>query len=136
MAGIDIFDFSPPTFQTWGIEPVWITGFGPAAPPVIVGVSPAGGSSITSGTTLSFSVTDSNYPLRLAIVAVSLPTLGIYEIAHDGTAFGPMYQGPANNRLSLSPASFGYSYTILRQGGWPASPTVVIFAVDTGGFLD
>lgn len=63
-----------------------------------------------------------SYPLR--------PDLG-WEMFHDGTGFAPGFIGPRNARVALlDPA---YEFRALPNGGWPASPSFKVYAVDAFG---
>lgn len=101
----------------------------PVTPPVVGNFSPAVGAFIASNQFITFDVTDPE-GFRLALIAASFPNLGIYEIIHDGTAFGPNYSDGNSGRSAIAN---GFHYSILRRGGWPASPTIVPFAIDVFG---
>ena len=96
--------------------------------PTIVNIVPAVGTSISASTPLSFDVTDSSGLFRRIIVVASFPQLRIQEIVHDGDAFGPWYQQSIRSTISG-----GFHYSVLRLGGWPASPTLEAFAIDRSG---
>lgn len=103
---------------------------GDSVPPDVAVVSPAPGSIISASTPLVVDVTDDSGQLRRAILAVDLAGLQLEEIAHNGDRFGPRYQGSTN---SVAAIANGFRYTLLRDGGWPAAPTLWAEALDTSG---
>lgn len=109
--------------------------FPPAGVPVAGNFVPTLGTPILPTTPISFTVTDSAEALRQILVVATFSSLNIKEVIHDGISFGPLYQNPLNNtRTSYAPN--GYQYNILRDGGWPASPVISVYAVDTSGGSD
>ena len=105
-------------------------GGGGGATPVVSNVTPAAGSPITAFTAISLDVTVSPGSFRLAELHVEFAGSKVFEVAHDGSDFGPMYRGSSNRRSTIS---HGYRYTLLRDGGWPSSPTMTPIAIDTTG---
>jgi hypothetical protein len=104
----------------------------PGASPVSSVVSPAPGTPITTDTALVVEVTDDSGSFRrvMLLVAYSSGDLaGITELAHDGDAFVGYYSAGCTRE----PIDDGFRFTIIRDGGWPASPTLRIFAFDRGG---
>lgn len=101
-----------------------------ATPPVVAVVSPAAGSAITAFTPLVFSVTDDTGLFRRIIVVADFPYIGIREVVHDGDTFGPTYSEAVNTRSTISG---GYQYSVTRDGGWPASPRLIPYAIDREG---
>ena len=99
-------------------------------PPVVGNFAPATGTAIAATTLLSFDVTDDSGLFRRIIVAAQFPNLGIYEVIHEGVGFAPKYRGAGNLQVAITN---GFRYTILREGGWPASPSITVFAIDQGG---
>lgn len=98
-------------------------------PPVIANVVPAGGSNILANAALTFEVTDDLSLFRELIVIASLPSLGLLEVVHMNTAFGPQYTAGSTR----TPIVNGFQYSVIRNGGWPASPTLTIRAIDFDG---
>lgn len=81
-------------------------------------VSPAVGSALTPVTPVVVDVVGPD--ATSAIVVVDFPGLMLREVARDQFNFGPAY-----SRLSSSEAiTGGLRLTLLRDTGWPASPTV------------
>jgi hypothetical protein len=101
----------------------------PADPPVVTVVGPAAGSAITSQTYVVLDVVDDSALFRRIIVTASFPLLDLLDVVHDGDRFGPAY----NLRSKREVIANGYRYTLLRNGGWPASPTIVPYAIDRDG---
>lgn len=98
-------------------------------PPVIGNFSPAAGSNITRLQPIGFDVTDDG-PFRRIILLARYVSTGLTEAIHDGDDFGLKYQGGTNVRTSIGG---GYTYTILRDGGWPESPIISPYAIDVSG---
>lgn len=99
-------------------------------PPTITYPSPSPGVSIVSSTVLTVEVVD---PVALALVFIKAIYAGqpsIDEVVFDGINFGPSYQGPTNVRLIVNN---GYQFNLLRDGGWPGTPSLLTTAVDTAG---
>lgn len=98
-------------------------------PPVVSNFSPVAGSRLSSAAeAVAFDVTDAG-GLALVLVSVRYPS-GAEELAHDGAAFAPTFS--LSSRAAIAN---GYRYTLRRRGGWPSSPTIRIFPVDTSGNL-
>lgn len=96
--------------------------------------TPPTGSAIDPITgSLSFTVTDTLFPFRVAIVHVQFPSVSAnhIEVAHDGVQFSHLYSG---SQMSFAPN--GYQYVIDRVGGWPAAPTVIPWMVDKSGSIN
>jgi len=98
-------------------------------PPVVSNFVPAAGSNILSSTPVGFDVTDAG-PIRRVIILARYPIAGLTEAVHDGTDFGLQYSNISNTR---NPIAGGYTYTILRNGGWIESPIISPFAIDVTG---
>jgi hypothetical protein len=97
-----------------------------SATPVAAVVSPPEGSSISSTTPLVIDVTD-DLGLRRVIVAARFPD-GTAELVHDGDLFSTRYASSSKTAISG-----GFRFTLRRQGGWFASPTIQVFPFDTSG---
>lgn len=99
-------------------------------PPVVTNISPAAGTAIGAAQSISFDVTDDSGLFRLIMVIADFGLLAIREVIHDGMSFGPRYLASGNGRVAIPG---GWHYTVLRQGGWPSSPTITPYAIDLGG---
>lgn len=97
--------------------------------PSITNVQPPTGSGIGPQQVLSFDVIDPVLFRRILICA-DFGQLGLYEVIHDGESFSQNYGGTGNARSAIVG---GFHYTVLRKGGWPASPRIIPFAEDTTG---
>lgn len=111
------------------LPPIYVPPPTPGAP-TIQGFSPALPGPIDKLTPIGLTVL-SEAGLERAVLAVSFPTLGLYEIIHDGDAFTDRY--PANLGNARVAVTDGFQYTVLRREGWPASPRLVPFAFDVDG---
>lgn len=95
--------------------------------PTVSNPTPTPGTTLGEFDTFGFDVTDAGGLLRVFVVAV-FPTLNVKEVVHDGTEWSANYSG---TRTEITD---GYQFAgILRAGGWPATPTFVIYPVDTAG---
>ena len=101
-------------------------------PPVISNIIPAPSTPIYPRTPLGFDVTDNNPPLRLIMIKAEFVATSTWDLIHDGTVFGPLYQGASNTRTAIAG---GYRYTILRDTGWTVGvpPIITPYAVDLFG---
>ena len=101
------------------------------APPVVGGFLPAVGTQITPSTALTFSVTDPNgLAFSALIVQVAYPS-GQIEVAYNGL-LTPLYA----NGSGVTAIANGFAFSLLRSGGWPATPTITVYAVDSAGAVD
>lgn len=94
----------------------------PAAPPVLANLSPTAGAGIQPTAVIAFDALSDN---TIMIVA-EFPSLGIREVVHDGTSFLGAYASLSTR----SPISGGQHFALLRQNGWPASPTFIAYSVE------
>lgn len=101
---------------------------GDSVAPITSNISPAPGTPITATTPLLADVTDETGLFRRVLVAVVLD--GIAEVAWDGEAWLGRYAGGSSSRTVISG---GFRFSVLRDTGWPSSPTLRIFAFDQGG---
>lgn len=99
-------------------------------PPIVSNVTPVAGTAVTARTPVGLDVTDDSGVFRRIMLVASFPTLGLLEVVHDGDNFAPLYAGTGNTREAIAN---GFRYTALRRGGWPASPTLIPFAIDQEG---
>lgn len=97
--------------------------------PVISNVTPAAASAIATNDMVGFDITDPEGFVRILLVA-DFPGLGVREVIHDGQSFSPNYSGFGNSRVVITN---GFRFTILRGGGWPVSPVIIPYAIDTTG---
>lgn len=106
-------------------------GATPVIPPVISNVQPAAGV-IDRNTPISFETTDELDSFKRILIMVEFPDSQIKEVAFDGEGFGPKYQNINNTQTSITN---GFSFTLLRDGGWPDSsgPILTPFVIDTTG---
>jgi hypothetical protein len=109
-------------------------GYGSSAaaptPPTIASVYPAAGTPIYPNTPISFQVLDDSGVFALIMLTASFAGSTILEVVYDGTAFGPMYTGVTNLKTATAG---GYTFTILRDGGWPSAPSITPIAIDSLG---
>lgn len=75
-------------------------------------ISPVPGTPIDESTPLVVEVTSDTTLLR---------------VHNGGTTFAPSFTNPVNDRSAIAG---GYQFTILRDGGWPGTPTLNINACD------
>lgn len=127
---VPFFEVPTPDIPTSNIE---LIGGVPTPPtptaPTISNVQPAAATAIASTDPVSFDITDPEGFVRILLVA-DFPLLGIREVIHDGTSFSPNYTGFGNARTAITN---GFSYSVLRKGGWPVSPIIIPYAIDTTG---
>lgn len=120
--------------KTWP-DTLHVASFGVIVPvdpvdvalPVVGDFDPEDGTEIGPGDSISFSVTDDSGAFARIMVIVSMN--GIAEVVHDGAAFRGLFQGAS----SRSAITGGFRYTVGRQGGWEATPTFEVFAIDSSG---
>jgi len=97
-------------------------------PPVISNISPAPGG-IGKFTPITFDVTDEQNAFTRILLVASFPS-GIREVVYDGAGFGPQYTNGYNTTTSITN---GYTFQILRNGGWAENPTITPFVIDQTG---
>jgi hypothetical protein len=96
--------------------------------PVIDNYDPAPGTQIGVADTLQFDVTDNKGELTLTLVEAFFEDTGASEVVHDGEGFRPYYATSSRTVITN-----GYHFSLQRRGGWPASPTIRVYAVDEDG---
>lgn len=102
----------------------------PGGPPVISNIVPPPSSGpIGKNTALSFDLTDPSGLFRDVIVLASFPGTNVDEVVWDGSVFAPFY----NAQSSVSGIVDGMHFSLLRAGGWIASPTISVHAIDPSG---
>lgn len=98
-----------------------------ATAPTVALVSPAADSEVTRATPIVVDVTDASTLARV-VLAARYPS-GRYDVVHDGDRFADEYRGSSRTAITG-----GFRYRLLRTGGWPEAPTVVLpSAVDSVG---
>lgn len=112
---------------------------------VIVPVTPIGGpgiiiidlitpiSTISKSTPIIIDVYSTTVPLRRAWVNASYAGFLPDDMVHNSDRFGSAYQGSTNVRSNITN---GYRFTLLRDGGWPGTPSITVHAVDSLGTTD
>lgn len=98
-------------------------------PPTIGNYVPSPGTEIESGDPLQFDVTDNLFEFRRIVVEAFFQSTGQSEVVHDGERFRPYYSGGSTRTL----IQLGYRYVLNRLRGWPASPTIIVYAIDQDG---
>ena len=121
----------------WGQRPFGRSPWGGAqpaggtdTPPIVTNQDPDIGTEIQATDTISFDVIDDTGFNCIAIIASFADLPDIVEVVHDGDGFRGMYNTGSNTRVALGN---GFRYTVLRKGGWPASPTLEFLVVDESG---
>jgi hypothetical protein len=97
-------------------------------PPEVSNLVPSEGATILRDQALQFDVTDDGGAFSALLVVAVFDTARPIELIHDGTRFSFPYT--ASSRTAITN---GFRYLVRRTGGWPASPTFTVHAVDTGG---
>lgn len=100
-------------------------GPGDVTPPVVAWVTPSPGSTIERRTSVVVDVTDS-VGLGDVVLLAEYGT-GLSECIYRDGSFTGLFTG---SRLAITG---GWRFTFARDGGWPASFTVLAIAVDTSG---
>ncbi len=119
-----------PYIYEWNVIPA-------AAPVVLPGsivvslITPI--STISKTTPIIIDVYSTTVPLRRAWVNASYAGLLQDDMVHNSDRFGSAYQGSTNQRAGITN---GYRFTLLRDGGWPGTPSITVHAVDTLGVGD
>lgn len=107
-------------------------------PPTLSGWSPATGSAITKEQPLSFAVApaapNDASAMRRVVLFAHFPTIDLYEVVHDGDGFAQAYPETQGNVRAAN--GLGYTFTVLRKEGWPASPRLIPMAVDVYGAVN
>ncbi len=109
--------------------------------PEVSNVDPAEGVQRDRATgVVGFDLTDSGGNLTLARVQLLAfyPALRTFEVVYCGFAvddwpagFGPQYRG------SIATITNGFRFSgVIRQGGWPAAPTLVPLGIDAAGNIN
>lgn len=120
---------STPVDRSWTVTNPAPTGRDDTTAPVIVNFSPPVGTALAATQPVTFDVTDNSGDFRRIIVTALYPRTGIEEVVHDGDSFRGLYQTTSARSMITN----GFSFSVLRSGGWPSSPTFKVFAIDTGG---
>jgi hypothetical protein len=108
-----------------------------ATPPVIANFSPTSGSTITRTTPILFQVTDLGGAIEtvgLRLIGYTYFGTGPAEVIFDiGQSVGGGFVNPYITSSTLTGISGGAQFSILRDGGWPATVTLRIYVVDIYG---
>lgn len=116
---------SPMDFFVSGIAPPRLNDA-----PVVTVISPSVDSVIEQFTQVVFEVTDEVPEFTRIMVVARFQSFGIYEVVHNGNRFGDSYSGGLSTRMVIPK---GYKYSVVRDGGWIASPVFEVFAIDSYG---
>lgn len=112
------------------VEPSLAGGGVDVLPPTIDALSPAPGV-LTPAQPISFQINDPK-GVKFALVYVFYPDLGNKsELVWDGVGFRPEFAGASSFDAELDLTQLRFS--VLRNGGWPAPPSLEIKAVDGAG---
>lgn len=114
--------------QAWGTFNPFMASLPTPVPPVVANVSPAAGTEISPGSALEFDVTDDS-GFRRILLKASFDGIPGWELVYDGDAFDPRY----STSSAVSSIAGGKHFSLMRDGGWPAAPTVTPFAIDDEG---
>lgn len=102
------------------------------SPPTVANFAPAPGTPIARGAPIAFDVTDDSGTFRRIFVMAHFPRLGVTEVIHDGDGF----RGPYAAASARAFIAYGFRYSVLRGGGWPDAPTILVHAIDASGNED
>lgn len=131
-----VIDQPTPSFETVALPDGTADASG--TPPTVGTFDPALASAIAPTQAISFTVTRvTGSAFERIVILVSFPFLGLYEVAHDGDAFSQSYPASLGNSLAVLVPNTSQRYTLLREEGWPASPRILVLAIDdAGGITD
>lgn len=110
------------------IHTMWEAGPVVHVAPTIENVSPAPGA-IRATDALTFDLLGNGKAIRRAIIMAQFQGLSLWEVIHDGESFSPAY----SRQSSRDTITDGYHYSLLRMGGWPASPIITPYAMNIDG---
>ena len=110
----------------FGSEPAEPVVLGDFTAPQVFDFDPPEETELASDQAVSFSVTDDSGDFHRIIVAVLYDETGLWEVAYDGDGFAPFY---VTRSLRTDIAS-GFRFTLVRFDGWPAAPSIRVFAID------
>lgn len=96
--------------------------------PTVTLVSPSD-RQLSASEAVVFDVVDNEGDFARIIFAVAFPSLGTTELAHDGGNFIDAYAA-SSTRIAIAN---GWRYSLIRSGGWRASPRARVFATDGSG---
>lgn len=89
-------------------------------------VYPPEGTLISRSTPVTFTVTATG-TISALWIAVAYSGVLHTELVHDGTAFLAPFTNPANSKSSIAG---GFTITLLRDGGWPATPRILTLGAE------
>ena len=121
-----------PGAAVWGM----VAGTGTPTAPIITSFDPLVASAVQKTRPISFEAVlqaPSTSYARIVIL-VSFPSIGLYEVAHDGDAFSQNYPAELGNVRNVIDPTLT-RFTLLRQGGWPVSPRILPLAITNDGVL-
>ena len=98
------------------------------AAPVAALVSPAG-PGVEPNEPIVVDVTDADSSIRRTFLVLRVPATGLEEVVFQGDRFAANYSASS----SRTPITDGHRYSLRRAGGWPGSPTIDVYAIDTTG---
>lgn len=96
--------------------------------PVIANLSPTPGTVVGPSDPIAFRVTDAAAALGRVFVSAAFAALQVEEVIHDGDDFRGPYT--ASTRIAVAG---GWDFAVRRRGGWPASPSLRVHALDAAG---
>jgi hypothetical protein len=139
VSSADPFEYHPASITSGGTytAPLEFPGVEIAEADAIPGlviidlITPIG--TISKTTPIIIDVYGTTVPLRRAWINAAYAGVISDDMVHNGDRFGAAYQGVTNNRANITN---GYRFTLLRDGGWPGTPSLDVHAVDTQGVGD
>jgi hypothetical protein len=106
-----------------------VTGPLDTTDPVIDNISPTPETTIETDTPLTFDVTDTGVGLNFVLLAASFRGLAGVEVVFADSEFTAPYEAES----AVSVISNGFHFSLLRTGGWPATPSITPYAIDSAG---
>jgi hypothetical protein len=103
------------------------TGFD-STPPTVV-YDPPSLTDIARFDHIGITVTDDQGAFRRVIIIVTFEATGACDVVHDGVRYKGLYA--AESSRTIVPG--GFAYDVARFGGWPATPSFEVFAIDLKG---
>jgi hypothetical protein len=100
-------------------------GGGPIHDLALTVISPTPGQPISATKPLVIEVTDEGAALDKVVIMAAYSGVLQKEVVYDGSAFAPTFTNNTNAKASITS---GFRFTLLRDGGWPGSPTITVVA--------
>ncbi len=122
--GFQSFDFNRGVASLFAVSGAG----GDGAPPIATLVSPAANAFIGPSTPIVVETTDNVLLGRVFLVA-RMPGVALEELIYQGTRFTPPYAALSTKTT----ISGGFRFTVIRSAGWPSSPTIDAYLVDSSG---